>query len=96
MKAKHFLAMTVVAGLTAASLPAVATSSHTLKLSASPAATVHVHCINSYLRRHQKAKIKFTQILNNWLVVTFKGEVSKSEATAIFDTAKDACGYVES
>ena len=92
MKSKHILAAAVIAALSAASLPAMAAKSHTLKLKPTTTVTVRIHCINSYLRRNERSKVKFTRITNNWLYVTFKSDMSAADANAIFDAAKASCG----
>lgn len=92
MKSKHILAAAVIVALSAVGGPAMAVKSHTLKLKPTTMVTVRIHCINSYLRRNERSKVKFTRIAHNWLYVAFKSDMSDSDVKAIFDAAKGSCG----
>lgn len=92
MKSKHILLAAVIVALSVAGGPAMAAKSHTLKLKLTTMVTVKIHCINNYLRRNERSKVKFTRITNNWLFVAFKRDLSDAEAKAIFDAAKASCG----
>lgn len=92
MKTKHILAIALIAAVGATSTPSMAAKRQMIKLKPAPAATVKIHCIQEYLRHHSKPSIKFTRIMNNWLEIYFKKDVSDSDADELLNTAKVNCG----